>query len=202
MLDKKSLRKDLISTRDSLSESDWNKFSKIIQRNLIKSVAYKECDCLLSYSDFHGEVGTYMLIEDALLSGKRVFLPKVLDSFLESKMEFYEIYSTGELISGYKGIMEPTGNRERTFYYDNFADKKILMTVPGVAFSKTGYRLGYGMGYYDNYLSDKERIVKCGICFSMQLMDELPITDNDIKMDIIVNENVSSKAIDDLYLNL
>lgn len=198
MEDKKSIRKDLITKRDAVSNELWNQDSMAIQRTLLQSDIYKKCDCLLSYADYHGEVGTLMLVEDALMSGKRVFLPKVLDNFTEARMEFYEIFSTNELISGYKGIPEPTGNRERTFDYAKWEDKNILMTVPGVAFSKDNYyRLGYGLGYYDRYLEDKPAIVKCGLCFSMQVKDEVPVNETDIRMDFLVTEETTLSEIND-----
>ncbi|MBR6308106.1 MAG: 5-formyltetrahydrofolate cyclo-ligase [Lachnospiraceae bacterium] len=198
MEDKREIRKELILKRDSIDGRDWEINSKAIQKTIIQSSLYKKADCIMTYSDFHGEVGTLMIVEDALLSGKRVFLPKVLDNFTERKMEFYEIFSTVDLISGYKGIMEPTGNRQRAFNYSEWADKTILMTVPGVVFDSHNYRMGYGMGYYDKYLSDKPSIIKCGLCFSMQILDEIPVTDEDIKMDFLVSETTGLDRLEEL----
>jgi len=188
MEDKREIRSELIKKRDAIDGRDWEEYSKTIQKTLITSSLYKQADCIMAYADFHGEVGTLMLVEDALLSGKRVFLPRVLDNFTESRMEFYEIVTTGELMAGYKGIPEPIGNRERTFNPSEFEGKTVLMTVPGVAFDKRNYRMGYGRGYYDIYLSNKPGIIKCGLCFSMQMLDEIPITENDIKLDFCVTE--------------
>lgn len=198
MDEKKIIRNDLINKRDSIDSDTWNRDSKIIQKNIILSDIYKKSDCILCYSDFHGEVGTLMIIEDALLSGKKVFLPKVLQNFTEARMDFYEIISTNELIDGYKGIMEPTGNREKTFNYDEWSGKRVLMTVPGVAFSNEGYRLGYGLGYYDLYLSDKPSIIKAGICFSMQIAKNIPILEHDIKMDFLFTEKTSVAEINEI----
>ena len=201
MEEKREIRKELIQKRDAVNARDWEVNSKEIQKTVIKSSLYKKADCIMTYADFHGEVGTLMIVEDALLSGKRVFLPKVLDNFTEKKMEFYEIFSTVDLISGYKGIMEPTGNRERTFNYSEWQDKKILMTVPGVVFDKRNYRMGYGMGYYDKYLSDKPGIIKCGLCFSMQIIDEVPVTDQDVQMDFLVTELTNDSSMEEMSKN-
>lgn len=195
MEEKKGIRKDLIVKRDAINSDIWNRNSYIIQRNIIQSEIYKQSNCILCYADFHGEVGTLTLIEDALLKGKHVFLPKVLENFTESRMEFYEVFSTLELINGYKGIMEPTGNRARTFNYDEYKKDDILMLIPGVAFSKDGSRLGYGKGYYDYYLKDKPEIFKVGICFSMQITDSLPTDSNDVLMDLVVTEETKSNEI-------
>ena len=188
MEEKQELRNELIKKRDAIDSRDWEEKSKLIQRTLITSSLYKKADYILAYADFHGEVGTYMIIENALLSGKRVFLPRVLENFTESKMEFFEINSTSELVSGFKGIMEPLGNKQRVYNPADWTGKKVLMTVPGVAFDKRNFRMGYGRGFYDNYLKDKPEIIKCGLCFSMQILDEIPVTDNDIQMDFCVSE--------------
>lgn len=196
MAEKKEIRKQLIVERDALSPDVWSKKSNAIESSILRSRLYRDCDHLLIYADFHGEVGTTMIIEDALIKGKKVYLPKVLESFEEARMDFFQISSSFELVNGYKGIMEPLGNRDRCFDYEKNKSDHILMLVPGVSFTKDGYRLGYGKGYYDSYLTDKNNIIKCGICFSMQVVEDLPINSHDIKMDLLVTENVSFTEID------
>lgn len=188
MGDKREIRSELIKKRDAIESRDWEVYSKAIQKTVVTSSVFKQADCIMAYADFHGEVGTLMIVENALLAGKRVFLPRVLDNFTESKMEFYEILTTGELVSGYKGIKEPVGNRQRAFNAEDWEGKTVLMFVPGVAFDRNNNRMGYGRGYYDNYLRGKSDIIKCGLCFSMQVLDEIPVTDNDIQLDFCVSE--------------
>ena len=198
MEEKREIRSELIKKRDAISGRDWEEKSKAIQKTIITSSLYEQADCIMAYADFHGEVGTLMLVENALLEGKRVFLPRVLDNFTESRMEFYEITTTGELVEGYKGISEPIGNRQRVFNQKDWKGKTVLMMVPGVAFDKRNFRMGYGRGFYDIYLSNKPEIIKCGLCFSMQILDEIPVTDNDIKMDICVSELTDKEELEKL----
>ncbi|MBP5659921.1 MAG: 5-formyltetrahydrofolate cyclo-ligase [Lachnospiraceae bacterium] len=198
MEEKREIRSELIKKRDAISASDWEDKSKAIQKTLITSSLYAQADCIMAYADFHGEVGTLMIVENALLEGKRVFLPRVLDNFTESRMEFYEITTTGELVKGYKGISEPIGNRQRVFNMKDFDGKTVLMMVPGVAFDKRNFRMGYGRGFYDIYLSNKPGIIKCGLCFSMQILDEIPVTENDIKMDICVSELTTKEELEEV----
>ncbi len=197
-MEKKEIRKDIKAKRDALDALFWNKNSNVIQKNIIKSEAYKNADIIMCYCDFQGEVGTLIIIEDALMKGKKLYLPKCEENFVESRMDFYEVVSTIELIEGYKGIKEPTGNKAKAFDYENNKNKKILMLVPGVAFTKAGYRVGYGKGYYDKYLSDKENILKVGLCFSMQLVEEINVNEFDIKMDFLVTEKTLMSEINGL----
>ena len=60
--------------------------------------------------------------------------------------------------------------------------------MPGVAFSKDNYRLGYGKGYYDNYLKDKDEMLKIGLCLSMQVTDTIPNEEHDIRMNYVITE--------------
>ena len=89
MGDKKSIRKELIEKRDAIPFDVWNKLSNDIQRTVIRSDLYKKADCILCYSDFHREVGTLTIIEDALINGKKIFLPKVLENFTEARTIFF-----------------------------------------------------------------------------------------------------------------
>ena len=194
-MDKKEIRKELIGKRDAIDSDAWVEYSNRIQRNIIRSSLYQLAECVLLYSDFHGEVGTYSLIEAALLDNKKVYMPKVLENFVEARMEFYRIYSTQELIDGFMGIKEPIGSTDRVLSLNDIDLKKTVVFVPGVAFSKDFYRLGYGKGYYDNYLRDKDDMMKVGLCFSMQLKDEIPNEEHDVKMNYVITEKTRVSEI-------
>lgn len=191
---KSKIRKEILNKRDSISDTERNLKSDTIQRNILKSGLFQESDCILMYMDFHGEVQTHKILENALLSGKKVFFPRVLNS-LESKMEFYEIFSADELFKGYKGISEPLARDERVFKPSEYDPLKMVMFVPGVAFDHNGNRLGYGKGYYDTYLKDKPFIYTCGLCFTNQIVAEIPFDENDIRLNKIVTEATPYKDI-------
>jgi 5-formyltetrahydrofolate cyclo-ligase len=191
---KSKIRKEILNKRDSISDTERNLKSDTIQRNILKSELFQKSDCILMYMDFHGEVQTHKILENALLSGKNVFFPRVLNS-LESKMEFYEIFSADELFKGYKGISEPLARDERVFKPSKYDPLKMVMFVPGVAFDYNGNRLGYGKGYYDTYLKDKPFIYTCGLCFTDQIVTEIPFDENDIRLNKIVTEATPYKDI-------
>ena len=197
-MDKEAIRKELLAKRDSLSKETWNDSSKAIERTLLKSKLYKECDKIFLYSDIHGEVGTVTLCEEALMTGKAVYLPKVHEGFDEARMDFYKILNTYELVPGYMNILEPMPDQDKVFDYESCKNEKLLMLVPGVAFDKEKNRLGYGKGYYDNYLSDKDNILTVGLCFSCQLLDKLPATDSDVKLDFILTEETTLDELNTL----
>lgn len=97
-------------------------------------------------------------------------------------MQFYRIRSLTELKEGYKGIREPEGNTESyVFTSENAAGSLFLM--PGSAFDPLGNRLGYGGGFYDRYLADKEalRLRSIAVGFRCQQVEEVPVEETDIK---------------------
>lgn len=64
-----------------------------------------------------------------------------------------------------------------------------LVLVPGVAFTRTGERMGRGGGYYDRYLAQlPANAVKLGVGFAIQLVEELPVEAHDIALDGIITE--------------
>ncbi len=63
-----------------------------------------------------------------------------------------------------------------------------LILVPGLAFGQKGQRLGRGKGFYDKYLS-QYRGIKVGVCFSLQLEQEIPTEEHDEFLDYIITED-------------
>ena len=72
------------------------------------------------------------------------------------------------------------------------------MLVPGLAFSRSGARLGRGKGFYDNYLIKYHQ--KFGkfprtvaLAFNEQVLPEVPVTENDVTIDLVLYENSDLK---------
>ena len=64
-----------------------------------------------------------------------------------------------------------------------------MVIVPGLIFGKNMYRIGYGGGYYDKFLSNKEiSAYKLGICYDFQVIDEIQNDIYDIPVDKIITD--------------
>ena len=130
------------------------------------------------YASRFDEVNLDSLITNLISLNKIVVLPKVEDNILN----FYKVSSLDELIkSPHFNIREPKGEEERLI---NKEDIEVIV-CPGVAFDKLNNRLGRGKGYYDRYLKGT-KAYKVGVCFQEQIIDKLPTSTNDIKMDELV----------------
>ena len=73
------------------------------------------------------------------------------------------------------------------------ANSTEVFFVPGLAFSKSGVRLGRGKGLYDKLLAKYPNSIKVGICSSVNLYDKLPQESHDILMDYVLTENENFK---------
>lgn len=182
---KNDIRSLMKSRREQLSESRREAYNKKIRESLFALDCFKECGMLFSYVSFGTEADTSAVIKTALDMKKRVFIPKV-----EGKeMNFYEIYSLDGLIRSKFGILEPSGS-DRPYMRDLSDSVKKLMLLPGLAFDRTGNRIGYGAGYYDRYLGrfPENEWLKIGIAYSFQIMENLPASCKDIRADVIITD--------------
>ena len=183
---KSLLRKKYSDIRDQLSLGQREEASKIICGRITSYREYKRADSVLVYYPYRSEVDVLPLFEKALNDGKKVYFPKceLIDG--TNSMKFYRVTSADQFESGYKGISEPAADK---YNLECEIDSADLMIVPGVAFDKKGYRIGYGKGFYDKYLSTKMPKHTIGACFAAQICEEgIPSEDNDIKLEVVVTE--------------
>lgn len=137
---------------------------------------FQTAKTVFCYVSAKGEVETLPLLRD-LLEEKTVVVPFCTDK--NGNMISSEIKSINELQDGLFGILEPKNPKE-------FQKEKIdFVIVPGVAFDKGGYRLGYGKGYYDRFLCDISPF-KLGVCGEEFFLEEIPHNEFDIKMDSVL----------------
>ena len=175
---KKKLRREILARRAALTEQERERGRLLITERILGHQWYYLSDTVLSFVSYGSEICTTEILENALHDGKCVYVPRVE----WRKMQFYRIRSLSELHEGYKGIPEPEGNTE-CFIYDPERAAKCLLLMPGSVFDPLGNRLGYGGGFYDCYLADKEalRLRSIGIGFRCQQVDTVPVEETDVK---------------------
>jgi 5-formyltetrahydrofolate cyclo-ligase len=165
----------MLSRRNVLAESQIARLSKDAQAHVLKSEIFSKARSIGAYCAFGSEIRTNEIIDNAISGGKTVSLPTV-----EGKnIRFYEYTNRKYLVRGRFGIMEPLPYGETT-------DMDLLI-VPGVAFDKTGSRLGYGKAYYDRYLTNSQAY-SIGLAYSFQLTDSIPQHPHDRKVNAVATE--------------
>ncbi len=172
---KKAFRKMAFEKRKLIE----NKKAKdnIIKNKVLNNIKVKESKNILIYVSLKLEVDTKEIIQELLLEKKNIYVPRVL----ESQMEFFKINSLQDLQKGTFGILEPKGNQKLVDF------NSCCIIVPGLMFDFYNNRLGYGGGYYDKYLENKD-IYKIGICYNDFLCQELKTNCHDVKMDVVITE--------------
>lgn len=178
------MRKEILNRRNSLFEHCRIKKSDEIIKTLCELDCFKNAKSVYTYIDFGSEVYTRGLIEYSWQMGKSVFVPKTFPKKCE--MNFYRINSFDELEKHKFGMFEPVfnGNNDKDEYFEN-----SVHIIPGVAFSLKKDRIGYGKGYYDNYLNLHKDIMTIGICFNMQIVEDIQCDIWDHKVNFIITEN-------------
>ncbi|MBN2898582.1 MAG: 5-formyltetrahydrofolate cyclo-ligase [Clostridia bacterium] len=189
---KSEIRKLLISKRMAqTSEEIAEKSAKIIDA-VIKSGVLEAKKRIMVYMDFRKEVQTEKLIHYLLAHDYEVVLPRVSDD--KSTMELYLIGSDEDMQASDFGILEPIPSKERQVASHTLD----LILSPGVGFTKEGYRIGYGGGFYDKMLADIRDVTVCALAFECQMVEELPIEPHDQKLDMIITETHIYRIGDDL----
>ena len=170
---KQDLRKKYLDIRRNIIGRD-NK-NDIIYNKIIDNKYVSECNIILIYVSYNYEVDTIKLI-NYFLKNKKVAVPRVDNGI----MNFYYISSLNELRKNYYGILEPINN-DMVNDYSN-----CVSITPGVCFSKLGYRIGYGKGFYDKFYSIHD-VYKIGVCYKECLVDNIGVD----KYDVAVNEVIT-----------
>ncbi len=178
MMDKNTLRKKMSEARKNIPGEIRRKKSLAITKRLVESDEYKTCKSVFCYLSYKTEAETDVFIKKALEDGKMVALPYVAD---KENMYFIEVGSLEGLVKNSYGIYEPAFDKSKI----KTPTSDSLIIVPGLAFTKDGFRLGYGGGYYDRYLS-KYSAKTIGICFEEQLVESLPLSTFDKRLDGVV----------------
>lgn len=140
---------------------------------------WQSAGSILFFAPLSVEPDIWPLLEEALLAGKTVALPRfasVTQSYITCALRNLET----DLQSGQFGIREPG------LSCPEFPVSRLdLVLVPGVAFDARGGRLGRGKGFYDRLLSAVNG-TKCGVAFDEQIVDAVPVGPLDIPVNCIM----------------
>ena len=184
-LEKKIIRKFLINRRKLLS-GDYEKknMSHVHLRPLLNNI---NSDYVGSYVDYNFELSTNSLNKYLIEKKINICLPKI--NAQSKEINFFKFTTGTNLIKNKYNILEPEVTNEIIF--------PKLVLVPLLAFNESGFRLGYGGGFYDKYFSSQEEkdIIKVGLGFSFQKANQIPIESHDQKLDWILTESYLYKAI-------
>ncbi|KAK9073220.1 hypothetical protein SSX86_007544 [Deinandra increscens subsp. villosa] len=174
-----------------------------IQRLVLEAPWFKSCKRLCAYISCSAlrEVDTSKVLQNVLQdeTTKMLYVPRVEDK--NCHMRMLHISHMDDMVANSMNILEPApvdtdGNdREDVMLADEPVD---LLLLPGLAFDKTGRRLGRGGGYYDTFLSKYQELARqrnwkqpllIALSYSVQIIEDgvIPLTPSDVFIDALVS---------------
>lgn len=175
---KNALRNKFKLQREQLNKQNILEKSKLIEEKILNLAMVNEAKNIMCYISKDSEVFTHQLIKKLLKMGKTVVVPFIVKRGIMKPAVIQDF--TDLSLTTFK-TLQPSS--------ENFLNEKIdLNLVPALAVSKSGDRLGWGAGFYDRFINDYQPQLNLALIFDCQLVEELPTTQFDQKIDGIVTE--------------
>ena len=185
---KTELREKYRAIRTEMTPEYKGQLDREIARQVRRLWQYQRTNTLLIYVSTPIEVDTREIIRQALEDGKRVAVPRCVPH--SRTMDFYYIHSLDELEPGTFGVLEPVPDKDNLLTdMDNG-----LCIVPAFSYDWKGFRLGYGKGYYDRFLSRFNGHI-VGICYSSCIQRSLPHGRYDRPVELLVTEKYLRRTV-------
>jgi 5-formyltetrahydrofolate cyclo-ligase len=181
---KSQLRQQCRKIRASLGEEDRALASQIICTHLESWPAFQQSRSILTYMPIKGEVDLTPLLERH--PEKKWLLPRIIPE--ENHRMAFHTYDPDQLVRHQFGMAEPAAD------LPEIEPSEIqLVLVPGLAYDRQGWRLGYGGGYYDRFHMSFAG-TSIGITFQALFLDTVPHGRFDVPVEWILTENGMYKA--------
>ncbi|MHC4072934.1 MAG: 5-formyltetrahydrofolate cyclo-ligase [Planctomycetota bacterium] len=181
-MDKAGFRRELMNCLLAISAEQRSEKSRKACENLVSMEQFRQASTVMMFVSLPHEVDTSEAILHAWQLRKVVAVPKV--SWQQRHMIAVQINSleTG-FSTAASGLRTPISGVPVPF------GEIDLVVTPALGFDKKGNRLGRGGSYYDRFFANAElKATRCGFGFAEQVLDSLPVTDQDEPVDILVTD--------------
>lgn len=175
-MDKKTLRKWIREQKRAMTPERIEEASRKLGEMFRATELYRKAKTIYGYLPYNQEVRTVPMLEQALVDGKKVAVPKVYGD----EMKFIYLTDLTQVEVGYAGIPEPVADGPVA------DDPTALVLMPGLAFDKEGRRIGYGGGFYDKFLAQEPEHSTIALCYDFQMVSQLPTEEFDIPVDCVL----------------
>ena len=175
-MDKKELRAAIRAKKRAMTEEEICRRSEALGVLFRNAELYKNAKTVYGYLPYNQEVRTVAMLEQAILDGKRVAVPKVYGE----EMRFIYLDDLSQVATGYAGIPEPVADEPVA------DDTTALVLMPGLAFDPQGHRIGYGGGFYDRFLEQEPDHPTLALCYEFQMLPHLETEEHDIPVDCVL----------------
>lgn len=184
---KAELRSQIRARLAALDPSSRTGESSRIRERLTDLEAWRVARTVLLFSPLRDEPDLWPLVDEALASGRQVALP-VFDSASGTYAARQIVHPERDLVPGRFGVREPGPD-----CLPVPLAALDLIVVPGLAFTKEGWRLGRGGGFYDRLLKASPA-VRCGVGRDEQLIVRLPTEPHDAQLDFVLTPSCTHRC--------
>ena len=180
---KDEIRAEYSARRAAMDPAEKKRRDDAICRAAISLVSFRYAEYVLLYAATENEINVREIAEVALARGKKIAFPRC-DKEAHT-MQYHIVSSLDELAPDAYGILEPPAGNP---IYDPEKDLgSAVCFVPGLVYDKAGYRLGYGKGFYDRYLSHFSGCT-LGVVYSDYILPTVPRGRFDVSVNILLTE--------------
>ncbi|MGI8316138.1 5-formyltetrahydrofolate cyclo-ligase [Halobacillus mangrovi] len=180
-MDKSELRKRGKIVLKNMTPAEKQEKEAFMYKHLFHSDLWKKAQTIGVTVSQTYEWSTFPIIEQGWAEQKIVSVPKCDPETKE--LNFHQLSKYSELESVYFGLKEPDPAKTKHLPKQHID----LLIVPGLLFNTEGYRIGYGGGYYDRFLTDYPGVTVM-IASEEQRHEQLPVEEFDRKVSYIVTE--------------
>ena len=180
---KDRMRRQYQELRGSISKEERHRRDSAICQAALDLVSFRYAEIVLLYAPLEREIDVLPIARAALQKGKRVAFPRC-DAQTKT-MQYHFVTSLSELSVSTYGIREP--GVHLPIYDQSIHSSSAVCFVPGLVYDRQGYRLGYGKGFYDRYLSAFHGC-RIGVIYSDCIVSQVPRGRFDIRCDILLTE--------------
>jgi len=177
---KSRTREILRRKKDAMTPEERLEKSRRICGHLMDLIGNNET--VMAYTSKEKEVNTEPLIRALFRQKNPVIVPIIVKEDVSLRLSYIKDFSV--LVPSTFGVPEPIGSEIPA----NPGDIDTII-LPMLGFDRSGGRIGYGAGYYDRFLAGNRDLRKIGIAFACQETENLPLDENDVRMDVIVTED-------------
>ena len=183
--DKTTLRREIRVSRGQMSRSEVARISDAVSVAILAHPWFERAQVVAGYWAKPSEVSLEQVLIEAGLQGKDVFLPIVQTE--PGSMGWGRFDDPFKLQPGPHGILEPVSGVVETPEFD-------IIFVPALATSATGFRIGWGGGYYDRFLAGGRSGRSVAVVPSQWSQIQFPTEEHDVSCDAVVTERGFNKT--------
>lgn len=181
--EKQFIRDRIRALRQSLAPVEVREAGEALVRILHSHVLDTNAGKVCVYASTGKEVPTEALIRDFLGDGKVVGVPDWEAWTQGSGLRITPIESTDDLVREDRVVPQPVTAGDRYLPIEEYE----LFLIPGLAFDRSGNRLGMGGGYFDRLLSRASSSATfIGLAYDFQIVTHLPADIHDIPVHDVV----------------